>query len=348
MWRKNLILLVASSILSVLALELGIRLLAPADYRHQRYWRSCQVFGLLPGALSYDPRLGFFHNPNLDLRFKNAEFDTRVRTNSRGFRDDEESLAEPRVLFLGDSFCFGWGVDQEETCENVFQERSGYGSLNMGVAGYSTVQEDILYKGFCETFDIRNATVVLLAFSDDPVGNSAAFRTHPRLRKNGAVISFASPAEESLYLDFIESQRKPWLRRLSRFSCLGDFAIQLFYRPENRMKPFMDLSGKGKPQQGGMPVPPFESFEYVLREMISFSDLRSNRLIVALVPRLEDLLDRPNEEYRAIEAILSRMNVSWVRLADSLNSDDYYPLDRHWNANGHRAVAEAIHRFLKP
>jgi len=347
MWRKNLTVLVLSSGLALLALEFGIRFLASADYHHHRYWRYCQPFGLVPGALSYDRRLGFFHNANIDVRFKNAEFDTRVRTNSLGFRDDEDSLKNPEVLFLGDSFCFGWGVEDDETCESVFQERSGHRSLNMGVAGYHTLQERILYKDFCEARDVRNATVVLLAFCDDPLGSATSFRTFPRLRKNGVNISFASPAEETVYNEFLAALRSPWLKRISENSCVGDLLIETFYRPESRMQPFMEDPSIENPKTSGYTVPPFEAFEYILRDMISYSNERDNRLIVALVPRLEDLLNRPNEEYRAIETILTRVGVPYLLLAEALHPDDYLPLDRHWNAGGHQGAAEAIDRFLK-
>lgn len=51
-------------------------------------------------------------------RLATDEFDTTVRINSRGYRGDEVAPDEDdvfRILIIGDSFTFGWGVEDTET-----------------------------------------------------------------------------------------------------------------------------------------------------------------------------------------------------------------------------------------
>ena len=87
--------------------------------------------------------------PNLNLRFQRAQ----VRTNSCGLRGPEISVQKPpntfRIALLGDSFTFGWGVEEhqsfaaqmEEVLNRHFGSKKKVEVLNFGVPGYSTFQE---------------------------------------------------------------------------------------------------------------------------------------------------------------------------------------------------------------
>ena len=76
-----------------------------------------------------------------------------VSTNSIGFRGDEPfSNHDFRVLFLGDSVTYGHYLSNEETIPFhlqktlSFKKKSSVEVLNAGVPGYSTFQEEILFR----------------------------------------------------------------------------------------------------------------------------------------------------------------------------------------------------------
>ena len=66
---------------------------------------------------------GFFNRPNLDYLHRTNEFESQIYTNGQAFRVPrpgvEYSLTKPagtfRILLLGPSFAFGWGVNYEDT-----------------------------------------------------------------------------------------------------------------------------------------------------------------------------------------------------------------------------------------
>lgn len=99
------------------------------------------------------PGLAYELAPNREQYSRGAT----IRTNSFGMRDDEprtgidDSLH--RIVVLGDSFTFGFGVAGEDTYPNVLErllnekiEDEEFEVLNLGVGGYSTHDEALVLE----------------------------------------------------------------------------------------------------------------------------------------------------------------------------------------------------------
>lgn len=97
------------------------------------------------GCGRYHPDLGYTLQPGTFV-FAEIEFCNEYRINSLGVRDAEESLGEPEIVFLGDSFALGWGVDQSETFVKLLENKAQRKTLNTSVPSYGTVREMLMLR----------------------------------------------------------------------------------------------------------------------------------------------------------------------------------------------------------
>lgn len=124
------------AVLALLAvLELGARLLAPAPTTPDG-----SADGIYDGHV-YSERLGW--KPRPGARFTVAGALTTI--DARGFRGQaapaDPGPARTRVLLLGDSVTFGYGVADEQTFASLLgAERGGFEVANLAVPGYGVDQ----------------------------------------------------------------------------------------------------------------------------------------------------------------------------------------------------------------
>ena len=93
-----------------------------------------------------DALAGYRYAPHLDVRLSgHPDFSCRVRTNGRGLRTPFER-GPVDVIALGDSFTFGYGVDEAETWPARLAELTGWSVANLGVSGYGPQSELALLR----------------------------------------------------------------------------------------------------------------------------------------------------------------------------------------------------------
>ena len=97
---------------------------------------------------SKNPKIGHVHRPGKEMEL----MDVNVSINSDGLRDKEYSREKEdayRIIFLGDSLTFGWGVEIDDTFQYILEEELSRSSpteiINFGTGNYNTEQEVNLF-----------------------------------------------------------------------------------------------------------------------------------------------------------------------------------------------------------
>jgi len=184
-----------------------------------------------------DPRLSFVHAPGGHAFLMGAD----VRINSQGLRDQEYTLAKPpgtyRIMMLGDSTTFGWGVTADATVAKILerelngaQRQRRFEVLNAGVGNYDTVQEVTYYLQRGRAF--HPDLVVLEYFINDaePVPRETKsflrdrsyFAAFVASRSDGIMRWFgARPDWRQYYASLYEPDRPGWI---AAQAALGDLS----------------------------------------------------------------------------------------------------------------------------
>lgn len=341
--RRLLLALVATLAAALLA-EGAMQLALPLKSRRKRYARLRSTPQYTRAWVRHDPVLGFQLRPGLDATFRNPEeggFATDLRTNRLGLRDDDASLQRPGVLFAGDSFAFGWGVGSGETVEAVFERQSGAPCLNLGQSGYGTTQALLLLERLAGELPLKGTTVVLLMFQNDLQENVGyGFGVYPRFDPRSGDLTLTTPIEEARF--------EGWLTKVSegriRLGALEPFHVPyLLARLTDKVS---RLAGAARlPDPVAPPSTPAEReglATLVLLRMRRFLAGEGSRLFAVTVPAVTHYTDGEPSGVEGLVRALEGASVPFLDATPLLGAEDYWLLDGHWKASGHRKVAEAL------
>jgi lysophospholipase L1-like esterase len=151
--------------------------------------------------------------------------DQPLVTNSRGLRDREYDDAKPagtvRIVALGDSSLFGWGVKGEETATEVLEQMLNSATglppaevINFATPGYNTaIQADV----FIQKALRYSPDVVLVNFNTNDYDVPAFMKLPPR--------DYAT-LRRSFLFDFLYSEYEAWTAVPRRELPVFDFATR--------------------------------------------------------------------------------------------------------------------------
>jgi lysophospholipase L1-like esterase len=272
-----------------------------------------------------NPKLSFAHQPNGHAFLMGVD----VKINSQGLRDYEYSLTKPagvyRIMLLGDSTTFGWGVPVNETTAKILEQNlnakhlPGYDQvevLNAGVGNYDTVQEVTYYETRGQAF--HPDLVVLVYFINDP-------EPVPVERKGFLV-------DSSYLIAFSVNRFDGVLRRIGTRPDWSKYYSSLY--DDNR--------------------PGFQACKAALVDLAAATQREHTKLLVAILPELHQI----NNSYpfaaahHKIKDVLAAEHAPVLDLIDGLRNHGpestlwVTPLDDHPNGKANTLVAVQIQDWI--
>ena len=268
----------------------------------------------------YDSELGWRNIANWEA----TTFGKKLTTNSKHLRDREYTYEKPegwkRILVLGDSFTWGYGVANDDIFTEVLEERfenegKQWEVLNAGVSGWGTDQEYLYYvrDGVKFTPDI-----VVLAFY---IGNDP----------NNNVESIQYGLNKPLFTDMnLTVANVPVPKPLTDNtkiirSTIHGLAIST--------KIMQELTKECNKTGAQLVIMKFGLFQMPN----SKSARQTEATFHSLVPAITKL---GGAHYLDLDAEFEKRSATVEQLTKGI-------ADGHWNPYGHETVAEILHDFLQ-
>ena len=318
-WFYNFLVLVVSIVLMAALFETICRTVLDTGLQyHLEMWK----YAVALKRTSANPEIGHEHVPGSRAYLMN----TYVAINNRGLRDREIEAVKPpgttRILMLGDSIVFGWGVRQDETLP-VFLERELKSAgqqkvevINTGVGNYNTAMEVayFLEHGVSYTPDV----VILNYFIND-----------------------AEPTPT--YSDV------PWLERhLYSYAVLGGawdgFKRRIFGEEQDWRSYYAGLYADG--------APGWAKAQASIAKLATYCREHGIRLIVSNIPELHELKTYPFPDVQAkVQAVAAANGVEYVDLLPAVQAEAPESLwvtvpDPHPNKLAQELMAQRLAGYL--
>lgn len=271
-----------------------------------------------------------------------GEYNVAITTNSAGMRGQREYPAQKppgvrRIVLLGDSYVFGFGVNDHEVVSAVLEDKlngdQGRGNkrfevLNFSVSGFGQAEELVTYRNRVRAFLPDD---VVLFYSENDTGNNAISRLF-ELDENGVLRRTVNQylpgvkARKVLYgippTRWLFTHSQAWNLVRNRLS----FIVQKSLLKKQGLKRF----DTAQPEA-------VELTRALLRQFAEDVIKGDAHLTVFIIPHTTMQSNFPLTRDEVAEA-----GATLIDGRDFLKTGNYYKRDSHWTATGHRKAAEAL------
>jgi hypothetical protein len=361
--RWKLLPMFASLTFSLAAAECGLRRWLPTprfDWLHDGLVTGYDQNDWQTSFCEFDPELGWRGSPNRRGWFTRPTFRVWVEQNSAGFRDIEHDPSHPSaqsLVILGDSFAWGFGVEQNETVTSQLRSRlRDVETFNLGVCGYGTDQSLLNLDRWSDTHPVSR--VCYLFFANDLADNRRSFQhghSKPMFSFVGGELKLATvpTRDESNSArraahgdsDFPPSP----LQMLPHPGLSIRRAADYYISPRSVL--YRHIRQVGKTSTGDPSVVSFDALtQSLVLEMKRVCEKSHAEFTLALIPERTVMKHADPAAYFApVREWCRDYGIDCLDLTGSLvlTPDPPYLEEGHWNPIGHRVAADAIAEHIR-
>lgn len=316
----NIALLIFTVLLCFLLLEAGIRLFFPV----------INISILDKEIFVKDDILGYVLKPNVDITKETLGQVYATRSNSDGLRNDKDYTkgAHPgifRIVGLGDSVTYGFGVNIEETYLKVLEAKLSKNTkkkvevINAAFPGWSIAQELLFLK--TQGIEYKPDFIIIGFVDDDIFRNQEYYNTAMSLDSQDVAKKEVqkTPLDKSWIQNFLLAKTKFYPFILSKIKYL-------------RNRNFLDFS--------------LNQTKNLFKELNKFCQKNKIKYLVAVIP----LREKESKINNLMVEFFKDNEMPYLDLRENFlkrEGELYLVKDNHPNAEGHKLVANGIYDYLQ-
>lgn len=344
------VLLVLSSVAFALASgELFLRWFAPQAV--------ARLADAGPGMLAHpphmyvtDPDTGYALSPGFDGLFVRPEYQTPVHVNRLGLRGPEPRPHGPdtfRILALGDSFTWGYGVAEDDgwprLLEALLRERyreRDVQVLNGGVPGFGTDEELAFLASRGEL--LRPDLVITMFFAGNDFEDNRAHARDTHEIRHG------------MLYDKVGADRRllaPWWVRLNDWAKARSHFVSFVSERAGYLAMRAGLfSALTRSSSEHFSAADAARATALLADIVRTSTALGARSLLVYAPEKTQVLSgatRPPRATAVVRQAATLAKAPWLDLTPALRAaaqreETYYLMDGHWRAEGNAIVAKRL------
>lgn len=332
-WTIRLALLLVSLIVALLIAEVVTRIVHPI-------WDGRDNV-----TLDGKPIKGWFEPGSVYRQISN-EYDAITTITDKGHRVPGVD-GNPEVVFLGDSFTYGYGLSDEETFASIYCKRLNVPCVNLGIPSTGTLQQVVRLEEFLDKYGWRPREVKLFFFgmsSSFSAGNDFVDNYYRRNWVPGATRQPASAATAER-----NPEPAPGLKEriigLQVFLLSHSNLVRLAKFYWGPMLKTMIVADPGEERMEEAIV----ATQQALRRLDDASRRFGFEYRIYLIVPVHDILRGTDDE--TLDLLRSTAGRPIVSTADAVRDspkDSYYAFDGHLSPEGSRRVAEFLIQLDDP
>jgi len=314
---KNLLFLFIIILLCLIICELIVRVFIP-------------VRNVGPSFTVYDPVFGKKNKTDFSAKRFTPEFTMKISFNSEGYRGPEiESIENRNIIFLGDSFTLGYGVNDDEEFPALIRKdfSNDVSVINAGMGDNGNGRWLKFLKTKAEKYNPELLVFQIMGNDFDEnkmenlfkISSSEEFKelkvAPPGLaRKVQKIVEFVPFVPYSYLIGLLRQARIKTSSKPTR-AVKNKINIELSYREKLTLK--------------------------ILDECFSFCQKKDWQMMIILV-------GISGRKFDVLEELLAKYNFPIIQIPSKKERPElYYIIDGHWNKDGHIYTANVISQNLK-